>query len=870
MIESMIKKIENRNIRIWSEDGNIHYKAPEGSMTEDDFSFLRENKNEVLKYLNIVNLNKIIKDECEEIAQTEMKNINLDLLKKWYDTACDAALHSVMNLMQNNGLFNDIYKEYKFNEISKLINVQEKLIPFLHKWLDILVKENILEENSFSYRLKNSNYKKNDALDKWEKLNLLEEKLHFGQGFVDYIEKCGKNLGQLFSGETKALELLFPKGEMDTAIATYQKSMTSVLLNKLARRAVIEIAKSNSKSGIKILEVGAGVGGTSNELIPKLMDLNVEYFFTDVSQYFLNNAKERFKSIPWINYSIYDINKDYSIQNFEEEEFDIILCANVLHNAKNGYKVINNLKEMLKKNGVLVILDETKEPYFLLSSIGFNEGLSNFEDVRKENYGIFFNSKTWDDMFSVNNLEKVYVFPEQSNELSLVGQSVFIVRKNDENIYKNPLKKKKNTKNIKCSEDEEKVYEEPIDNMERAISKIFSEILGGKRVGRNENFFEAGGDSLLVSQVIAKMWKEIPQTKEIEWGELMKDILKEPTVSEISKKIYEKSNASKESNELNWITKYEDNEEIEKLTILVHEGSGTLIPYNNLIESLLRNKEKNEQILGISVYDKEEYLKIPVQTLFKTLGEKYAKLLEDINAKSYTIIGHCVGGIISLEMASYLRKKGKEVELVMISSNIIKDKNVDKLKCLKMCEDVFLERVYGNLIGSNIKKAGYVVEDNVLREFIKDISEKNNNLFSIDKIDYADKEFDYVKKEIQKLLRITHSERLKMLYRETTNRNNTKSYDNEKLDDFYNLFKHNFLATIYYTPVEYSGNVLVLNCKEETKNFFVKIMDAFSDSYEVWKHYLTNMTYTQIEGDHLSCLKEQYISKNYNKIGGNV
>ena len=82
------------------------------------------------------------------------------------------------------------------------------------------------------------------------------------------------------------------------------------------------------------MEVGAGVGGSSIELLSKIQSCNVEYYFTDISNFFFNKAKVIFSQYnDWIRYKIYDINKSNWEQGFENEKFDIILCGNVLHNA---------------------------------------------------------------------------------------------------------------------------------------------------------------------------------------------------------------------------------------------------------------------------------------------------------------------------------------------------------------------------------------------------------------------------------------------------------------------------------------------------------------------------------------------------------
>jgi aryl carrier-like protein len=47
-------------------------------------------------------------------------------------------------------------------------------------------------------------------------------------------------------------------------------------------------------------------------------------------------------------------------------------------------------------------------------------------------------------------------------------------------------------------------YEEPVTEFERILAAIWAEVLGQPRVGRLENFFELGGDSINTLQVLAR------------------------------------------------------------------------------------------------------------------------------------------------------------------------------------------------------------------------------------------------------------------------------------------------------------------------------------------------------------------------------
>src|SRR6185436_13860063 len=50
-----------------------------------------------------------------------------------------------------------------------------------------------------------------------------------------------------------------------------------------------------------------------------------------------------------------------------------------------------------------------------------------------------------------------------------------------------------------------RAYEAPQGEVERTLAAIWSELLGGREVGRYDNFFDLGGHSLLAVQVISRL-----------------------------------------------------------------------------------------------------------------------------------------------------------------------------------------------------------------------------------------------------------------------------------------------------------------------------------------------------------------------------
>ena len=90
----------------------------------------------------------------------------------------------------------------------------------------------------------------------------------------------------------------------------------------------------HKKPSLRVLEIGAGTGGTTSIILDGLTSefgerMYSEYHYTDVSAGFFVNAKNRFKDAHNIKYDVLDISKDPLAQGYEEGYFDLIIAANV-------------------------------------------------------------------------------------------------------------------------------------------------------------------------------------------------------------------------------------------------------------------------------------------------------------------------------------------------------------------------------------------------------------------------------------------------------------------------------------------------------------------------------------------------------------
>ena len=196
------------------------------------------------------------------------------------------------------------------------------------------------------------------------------------QAELPLVTRCGENLAAVLRGEVDPLTLLFPEGDLGDLTQLYERSPGARVMNALVQRAVVS-AIATAQRPIRILEIGAGTGGTTAHLLPQRQ--NVEYVFTDVSPLFLSKAQERFGDYPFVRYELLDIERSPAFQGFQHP-FDLVIVANVLHATADLRQTLTHVRELLAPGGELILLEGTHPLTWLDLIFGLTEGWWKFTD----------------------------------------------------------------------------------------------------------------------------------------------------------------------------------------------------------------------------------------------------------------------------------------------------------------------------------------------------------------------------------------------------------------------------------------------------------------------------------------------------------
>lgn len=197
---------------------------------------------------------------------------------------------------------------------------------------------------------------------------------------LQLIARCGNRLAAILTGDCDPLTILQPTdgGGLDKI---YRYSPSSRGANLLAREAMARIvAQWPTNRPLRILEAGAGTGGTTAHLLDVLPADRTEYVFTDVSRSFLRDARERFAGVPFLHCEILDIEKD-ELQGVAAGSYDVVVAANVLHATKDLSASLRHLRKLLVPGGLLLLLEVTHAQRWLDITFGLLDGWWRFTDT---------------------------------------------------------------------------------------------------------------------------------------------------------------------------------------------------------------------------------------------------------------------------------------------------------------------------------------------------------------------------------------------------------------------------------------------------------------------------------------------------------
>ncbi|NKD88682.1 KR domain-containing protein [Haematospirillum sp. 15-248] len=207
------------------------------------------------------------------------------------------------------------------------------------------------------------------------------------------IKRGGTAFADMLSGRVDPVSVIFPDGSSDDVAAMYRHSAQSRLLNAIVAKAVAALAVKRT-APLSILEIGAGTGGTTWDVVHALPADRVErYIFTDLGSLFLSRARTTFAAFPFMDYRSFDMEKDPHDQGIPAQSLDLVIAANVLHNASDLDALMKRLAGCLRPGGVVIMREITQ--HRKLFDFVFGPLVPNLDDIDSRDGNVFASVERW-------------------------------------------------------------------------------------------------------------------------------------------------------------------------------------------------------------------------------------------------------------------------------------------------------------------------------------------------------------------------------------------------------------------------------------------------------------------------------------------
>ena len=201
------------------------------------------------------------------------------------------------------------------------------------------------------------------------------------------IYHVGCKFADCLTGKIDGVKLIFgnPEGR-DLVSRLYGDWIMNIPCYKQMQDFLTRLIASLSPSDgpLRILEMGAGTGGTTKWLLPLLGSLNypVEYTFTDLGPSFVAAARKTFgKQYPFMKFKAHDIEKEPAPDLLHK--YHIVVSSNAVHATPSLTASAINIKKALLPNGILMMLEMIEPLYWIDMIFGLFEGWWLFKDSRK-------------------------------------------------------------------------------------------------------------------------------------------------------------------------------------------------------------------------------------------------------------------------------------------------------------------------------------------------------------------------------------------------------------------------------------------------------------------------------------------------------
>ena len=269
----------------------------------------------------------------------------------------------------------------------------------------------------------------------------------------------------------------------------------------------------------------------------------------------------------------------------------------------------------------------------------------------------------------------------------------------------------------------------------------------------------------------------------------------------------------------------------------MHDGSGGLAPYDQLVPYLRAAGEWTPDLYGLQRIPGDGYSQLAPEELFTTLAAGYTAPIVALAPSKVHLLGYCMGGLLAAEIAKCLEESGIDVGTVTVVSSYRVPMDVE--------DDDVLDYCFAQIMGVPPGALGMQVDEEAVR-----------GAFTRARTRYVDVIPAGALRNVAEPVLAACLERsaeageprLKLLAESGVL---GESWDVESLTELRSIFVHSLRAVVHGAAEPFLGDIHFLRQRGDI-HFLPTLQE---DMTAFWADYcLGELTISDIDGNHFDCL----------------
>jgi acyl transferase domain-containing protein len=252
-------------------------------------------------------------------------------------------------------------------------------------------------------------------------------------GMLALLDHCARHYRDALSGRIPAIGVLYPDGKPDlfeeAGRQTVPYGRREVCLRLLGHTIMRMAHKTGRK--LRILEAGVGDGILARSLVAELVQLDLEYFVTDIGRSFVLQRQREAQAagLDFFKFGVLDISCDPREQGYEVGTFDLVMALDVVHATRHLRDTIGNLRKLLRPNGLIALIEAVQTPRWLSMIWGLAEAWWQFEDTEIRQRSPLISIEQWEQVFRQQGFQHVATWPRSQPTRSQTDYGLILAQR---------------------------------------------------------------------------------------------------------------------------------------------------------------------------------------------------------------------------------------------------------------------------------------------------------------------------------------------------------------------------------------------------------------------------------------------------------